>query len=112
MVPKIKERWINAGFAILSGACVAFLVFFMNSSEGRSIRLKNELNSKANTEWVKEQDSVIQANIEREQETWRDGHILLHNSELETLNSKIEGVDGKLQLIIDFWDIEDEGRGD
>ncbi len=98
MVPKIKERWINTGLAIFSGAAVAFFMFFLNSTAGRSLRMRNELNKKANTEWVKEQDSIWVNHIKEEEKTYRAGVAAARQAEFNLLNWKID-------LMMQYWNI-------
>ena len=104
MTPKIKERWVNTGLAVLSGAVVAFLAFFLSSSEGRTIRINDKLEEKAPYEYVDDHDAIVQKNLD----DYKDDHQIQHSVEMQS-------VDDRLRLIMDFWNIEDkkdEGRGD
>jgi len=97
MVPKIKERWINTGLAVLSGAVVAFLAFTLSSSEGRTIRINEKLEERPKFEYVNAHDAIIQKNLD----DYKDDHQIQHSTEMES-------VDERLKLIMDFWNIEDE----
>jgi len=97
MVPKIKERWINTGLAVLSGALVAFLAFTLSSSEGRTIRINDKLEEKAPYGYVDDQDAALQKNLD----DYKDDHQIQHSTEMES-------VDERLKLIMEFWNIEDE----
>ena len=64
MTPKIRERILNIGLAIISGASVAYLTFALNTSEGKSVRIQKELQEKAPYEYVNRQDDQLQKNFD------------------------------------------------
>jgi hypothetical protein len=100
MTPKVKERLLNAGIAVLSGAVVASFAFFMNSSEARSLRLNKELKNKADAEWVKEQDAVIQKNLDN----YVEMHTIQHSAEYKA-------IQGQLDILV-TWVESNERSGD
>ena len=102
MTPKIKDRWISAGVAALSGGVVAVLAFTLSSTEGRTIRINDKLDEKPNYEYVDKQDDAVKKIIY----DYKTDHQIQHSTEFKSL-------DDKLDMIINHWNIkpvEDEGE--
>ena len=99
MTPKIKERWVNTGLAVLSGAAVAFLAFFLSTSEGRTIRIKDKLEEKAPYGYVDDRDNEIRHDFS----SYKTEHVVTHSVEMQA-------VQGQLDILVKW--VESEGRGD
>lgn len=102
MTPKIKDRWISAGVAALSGGVVAVLAFTLSSTEGRTIRINDKLEEKAPYEYVDKRDAALEKNLD----DYKNDHQIQHSTEFNSL-------DGKLDMIINHWNIKpakDEGE--
>lgn len=95
MTPKIKDRWINSGIYILSGGAVALLTFFLSHSEGRTIRIDEELQERPKFEYVDKQDDAVKKIIY----DYKNDHQIQHSTEFKSL-------DDKLDLIINHWNIQ------
>ena len=97
MTPKIKERWVNTGLAVLSGAVVAFLAFFLSSSEGRTLRINEKLEQRPKFEYVDKQDAAMKYDFI----TYKEEHVVTHSVEMQSVQRQLD--------ILVKW-VESEGR--
>ena len=95
MTPKVKERTINIGLYLLSGAIVAYFTYSLNTGEGRSVRIQSELKEKAPYEYVDKQDAVVQKNLDDFKVEQNQRHI-----------SEYEQTDRYLRLMMDHFNIK------
>jgi hypothetical protein len=100
MVPRIKERWLNLTGAILAGAVVAFLSQALSTSEGKTLRVNQELKEKADIEYVDQQDAAL----EKDLDDFKDDHVVTHTQYneaiLRQMDTNKESTDKKLDLIL------------
>lgn len=101
MTEKGKERFINWGISFVTALSAVILGFSMSSSEGKSIRIEEELEERPKFDYVDKQDAAVQKNLD----DYKHDHQYQHSTEMQS-------VDKRLDAMMDYWKIPYEGRGD
>jgi hypothetical protein len=101
MTPKIKDRWINGFVAAITGGLVAFFTWGLSSSEGRTIRINNKLNDKADVTYVDKQDDAVKKIIY----DYKTDHQIQHTNEYLLMKAEVEAVKVNTETIMTFWGI-------
>jgi hypothetical protein len=65
MVPKIKERLLNAGVSCVTAFGAVFIAFALNSGSSRTVQINKELKQKAPFDYVDARDSELKSEINR-----------------------------------------------
>jgi len=99
MTQKVKERLLNASISALTAGGAVVLAFTLSTGETKGLNIQKELKEKAPYEYVDNQDDAVKQIIY----DYKTDHQTQHTAEFNSL-------DGKLQLIIDHWNIKPESK--